>query len=93
MSEPRVGRIAAPSQRVRIQLLFCRVYKFFKKKQRAETTKNGIVKLFQKVRNMIKEACMTYTDLYTMVAKSDVQLKNKSYSVCEELFIFILNRK
>ena len=25
--------------------------------------------------------------IYTMVAKSDVQLKIKSYSVCEELFI------
>ena len=31
---------------------------------------------------------MSVTSSYTMVAKSDVQLKIKSYSVCEELFSF-----
>ena len=30
---------------------------------------------------------------YTMVAKSDVQLKIESYSFCEERFLFILSRK
>ena len=42
-----------------------------------------------------KDSRFVSTDIvkYTMVAKSDVQLKIKSYSVCEELFIFILNRK
>ena len=54
---------------------------------------SGVYKLFNPDSSCKKNFAKQPPVKYTMVAKSDVQLKIKSYSVCEELFIFILNRK